>query len=181
MRRVLVLADNLVAGRRIARALSGLPLETHVLLCNNQEAQGYRLGQALVAARHFPLALPSLAWSSLRGRLHVKNVPLEDESVVRWLGEQRFWIGLHAMGVIYRKPVLESFERGLLNAHIGVLPEYRGLPNGVSTYVLAEAIGEASGAQDVIVSGSSGAGRPSRNSHTSRSRRTRSLGSRSCG
>jgi len=39
-----------------------------------------------------------------------------------------------------------------------VLPEYRHLPSGVSTYVLAEAISEASAAEDVIVSGSSGAG-----------------------
>lgn len=39
-----------------------------------------------------------------------------------------------------------------------VLPEYRGLDTGVSTYVLAEAISNASAADDVIVSGSSGAG-----------------------
>jgi acetolactate synthase-1/2/3 large subunit len=39
-----------------------------------------------------------------------------------------------------------------------VLPEYRGLDTGVSTYVLAEAISKASAADDVIVSGSSGAG-----------------------
>ncbi|MFI5309844.1 MAG: thiamine pyrophosphate-binding protein [Gemmatimonadales bacterium] len=39
-----------------------------------------------------------------------------------------------------------------------VLPEYRHLPGGVSTYVLAEAISAASDADDVIVSGSSGAG-----------------------
>jgi len=37
-----------------------------------------------------------------------------------------------------------------------VLPEYRGLPDGVSTYVLAEGIAEASASDDVIVSGSSG-------------------------
>lgn len=39
-----------------------------------------------------------------------------------------------------------------------VLPEYRYLPQGVSTYVLGEAIGDASKKDDVIVSGSSGAG-----------------------
>ena len=39
-----------------------------------------------------------------------------------------------------------------------VLPEYRDLPNGVSTYVLAEAVSAASAKDDVIVSGSSGAG-----------------------
>ena len=39
-----------------------------------------------------------------------------------------------------------------------VLPEYRNLADGVSTYVLGEAISEASASDDVIVSGSSGAG-----------------------
>jgi acetolactate synthase-1/2/3 large subunit len=39
-----------------------------------------------------------------------------------------------------------------------VLPEYRCLADGVSTYVLGEAISEASAPDDVIVSGSSGAG-----------------------
>jgi acetolactate synthase-1/2/3 large subunit len=39
-----------------------------------------------------------------------------------------------------------------------VLPEYRGLTTGVSTYVLAEAVAAASASDDVIVSGSSGAG-----------------------
>jgi acetolactate synthase I/II/III large subunit len=39
-----------------------------------------------------------------------------------------------------------------------VLSEYRGLSQGVSTYVLGEAIGEATTSDDVIVSGSSGAG-----------------------
>jgi acetolactate synthase-1/2/3 large subunit len=39
-----------------------------------------------------------------------------------------------------------------------VLDEYRHLPNGVSTYVLGEAMGEATRPDDVIVSGSSGAG-----------------------
>jgi acetolactate synthase-1/2/3 large subunit len=39
-----------------------------------------------------------------------------------------------------------------------ILPEYRSLSTGVSTYVLAEAISAASAPDDVIVSGSSGAG-----------------------
>lgn len=39
-----------------------------------------------------------------------------------------------------------------------VAPEYRNLASGVSTYVLAEAISAASAPDDVIVSGSSGAG-----------------------
>jgi acetolactate synthase-1/2/3 large subunit len=39
-----------------------------------------------------------------------------------------------------------------------VRPEYRGLADGVSTYVFAEAVSHATAADDVIVSGSSGSG-----------------------
>ncbi len=48
--------------------------------------------------------------------------------------------------------------RGWLKRYPIVQPEYRGRPDGVSTYVLAEAISAVSGPGDVIVSGSSGAG-----------------------
>jgi acetolactate synthase-1/2/3 large subunit len=48
--------------------------------------------------------------------------------------------------------------RGWQTKYPVVLPEYRNLADGVSTYVLGEAIGEASAPADVIVSGSSGAG-----------------------
>jgi methionyl-tRNA formyltransferase len=45
---------------------------------------------------------------------------------VRWIREQRYAVGLHDMGVIYRQPLIAAFERGLLNSHIGILPEYKG-------------------------------------------------------
>jgi acetolactate synthase-1/2/3 large subunit len=48
--------------------------------------------------------------------------------------------------------------RGWQTKYPVVLPEYRNLSDGVSTYVLGEAISEASAPDDVIVSGSSGAG-----------------------
>jgi methionyl-tRNA formyltransferase len=35
-------------------------------------------------------------------------------------------VGLHASGVIYRQPLLDVFTLGVLNAHIGLLPRYRG-------------------------------------------------------
>jgi acetolactate synthase-1/2/3 large subunit len=48
--------------------------------------------------------------------------------------------------------------RGWQTRYPVVLDEYRNLPGRVSTYVLGEAISEASATDDVIVSGSSGAG-----------------------
>jgi acetolactate synthase-1/2/3 large subunit len=46
--------------------------------------------------------------------------------------------------------------RGWQTKYPVVLPEYRSLPGGVSTYVLGEAISDASASDEVIVSGSSG-------------------------
>jgi methionyl-tRNA formyltransferase len=33
---------------------------------------------------------------------------------------------LHAANVIYREPTISAFRLGILNAHIGILPGYRG-------------------------------------------------------
>jgi methionyl-tRNA formyltransferase len=60
-------------------------------------------------------------------------------------------IGLHAAGVIYKKEIIESFSQGILNAHIGILPRYRGRSvmewsilfgekTGVSTFFIDENI-----------------------------------------
>jgi methionyl-tRNA formyltransferase len=35
-------------------------------------------------------------------------------------------VGLHAANVIYREPIISAFRLGILNAHIGILPGYRG-------------------------------------------------------
>ncbi len=35
-------------------------------------------------------------------------------------------MGLHAANVIYREPAISAFRLGILNAHIGILPKYRG-------------------------------------------------------
>jgi len=60
-------------------------------------------------------------------------------------------VGLHNAYVIYRKPTIESFRLGILNAHIGFLPEFRGrsvmewsilkgAPTGVTVFFIDEGI-----------------------------------------
>src|SRR5436305_11718144 len=55
------------------------------------------------------------------------------------------------MSVIYRRPAIEAFRLGILNAHIGLLPRYRGRsvmewsllngdPTGVTTFFVDEGI-----------------------------------------
>lgn len=52
--------------------------------------------------------------------------PLEHSESLERLRKLKLDIGMHKAGVIYRKPVIESFRVGILNPHIGILPAYRG-------------------------------------------------------
>jgi formyl transferase-like protein len=153
-RRVLVLADHMASAVRIARAIEGVSrLEVHVLICRGQDSSACLivLGQLKALLRMRAGDLFRLAVLAKRGRLHIRRGPLAGSAVIVWLQRMGFWVGLHAMGVIYREPVLCAFERGVLNAHIGLLPEYRGRsvmewsvlagrPTGVSTFLMDKGI-----------------------------------------
>jgi hypothetical protein len=129
-KKVLVLADDVLKGRRVLRALSGLPgVSVHVLVCKNRKdgsSTGFVLEQLALVARHVPWELPLWTSRLLSGRLVLRSAPLHDESVLAWLSGERFFLGLHDMGVIYEERAIAAFERGILNSHIGMLPEYRG-------------------------------------------------------
>jgi hypothetical protein len=127
--RVLILADHWAAAFRILREMRGVGgLTVHTLICNNaaKSVPAFGLRQAFVALMTGVRGVLVLLVASWQGRVHVSGRPLHDEATLRWLRTERFWIGLHAMGVIYREPVFASFGRGILNAHIGLLPEFRG-------------------------------------------------------
>ena len=67
-----------------------------------------------------PLAATRLV---LGGLLLCSHRTLEDPTLLRRVTAD---VGLHAAGTIYRRPFLDRFSIGLLNAHIGLLPRYRG-------------------------------------------------------
>lgn len=126
---VLVLADGVPAVARIFSALTNCgALEVHGLICNNgqQPRRKFYARQLAALLREGPGGRRALLRAWRQGQLHLRGAPLHQAETVAWLGRRRFWIGLHAMGVIYQSPVLAAFSRGVLNAHIGLLPEYRG-------------------------------------------------------
>lgn len=45
---------------------------------------------------------------------------------VAQLRKMNLEVGLHKSGTIYRQPTIDAFRLGILNPHIGLLPEYRG-------------------------------------------------------
>ena len=69
-------------------------------------------------------------WQSLRlalsGRLVLCPRPLDHPKTLARLNDLKLDVGLHKTGNIYRQPTIDCFGVGILNAHIGVLPRYRG-------------------------------------------------------
>ncbi|HEX5704187.1 MAG TPA: formyltransferase family protein [Pyrinomonadaceae bacterium] len=52
--------------------------------------------------------------------------PLDDRETISRLQELELDVGLHKSGSIYSSATIECFRLGILNAHIGLLPKYRG-------------------------------------------------------
>lgn len=60
------------------------------------------------------------------GKLVLLSTQFDHETAVAKLKDLAFDIGLHKAGVIYRTRTIAAFRLGILNPHIGMLPEYRG-------------------------------------------------------
>jgi len=124
--KVLILADNLFVAKRIESEFRNIAhVNLKVLICNNRSIKTkFFLGQVINFLRS------KKKFESLKNFVVQKNIfftkPLHHPKVVAWLRKQNFSIGLHAMGVIYRQEVIDSFKLGILNSHIGILPEFRG-------------------------------------------------------
>jgi len=129
--RVAVIAGSIKAGIRIAKGIENLAgVELFVVVCN----VGKR-SPLLRWSRELLSALKSLKWWTLatkgysyaqQGRLIILHRPLDDTTSIERLRALHCDVGLHAANVIYREPTISSFKLGILNAHIGILPKYRG-------------------------------------------------------
>jgi hypothetical protein len=99
------------------------------LVCNNASRSSWRYiaGQTRQAIIRYRIRdWLELARDLTIGRLHLGFGSLNSPHVIVFLERHRPDIGLHAMGVIYREPIIQRCGLGILNAHIGNLPKYRG-------------------------------------------------------
>jgi len=129
--RVAVVASSIAAGIRIAKEVERVAgLDVFIIVCNaRMQSRPLRWFRELVLAVnsfHW-LTLAAKTWSYARpGTLIVLSRPLDDTASVECLEALQCDVGLHAANVIYRDATISSFRLGILNAHIGILPEYRG-------------------------------------------------------
>src|SRR5260370_39285000 len=129
--RIAVVASSIAAGVRIAGEIEKLAgVDVFVVVCNAgaRSAPLRWSREPFVALKSFALrTLAAKAWSYARlGKLIIMRRPLDDSMSIARLRSLQCDVGLHAANVIYREPTISAFRLGILNAHIGILPKYRG-------------------------------------------------------
>src|SRR5262249_21248831 len=128
--RVAVVAGSIAAGMRVAREVEGLPgTEVFVVACDPTN-RGLLLRwsrEVALLVKSFGRWTPAKLWSYVRARrLVMLRRALDDPSSAERLRSLRCDVGLHAANVIYSERTISAFRLGILNAHIGILPAYRG-------------------------------------------------------
>jgi hypothetical protein len=125
--RIAILANSLPAALPIYKEVTReADAEMFVVLCPLAcESTAKDLGKHVLR-----FILKSGRWRSLRvllsRRLVILNEPLDHPNSTSRLSKFSFDLGLHKSGNIYREPTIQCFRLGILNAHIGLLPAYRG-------------------------------------------------------
>lgn len=124
-----------------------------VVIANNQNENVLRwASRQLMYLIKVPLKqIPRLLAGLLSGKLRIYKHSLNDQPTYNAIREKRPDLGLHMAGIIYKQNIIDSFSMGILNAHIGILPTYRGRcvmewsilygdPTGVSTFFIDRGI-----------------------------------------
>jgi hypothetical protein len=70
---------------------------------------------------------PLLSWCRSHGLAVVETGPLDNADTVGVIRDLRPDLGVHAGVGLLRRPLIEVFRLGVLNAHMGLLPAYRGM------------------------------------------------------
>lgn len=148
--RVVILCDHLYSAYRIWRGVRDIPNVTYVLFVCNNTWSPFQFWLAQIYMCVFKIGVAGMIrmlWGLCRAplgmRLHASGLGANLDSL-RSLAPD---IGLHAMNVIYRQEMIDCFTMGILNPHIGKLPEYRGRcvmewsllhgsPTGVTTFFI---------------------------------------------
>lgn len=122
-----ILANSLPAALEIYDELHSLPdCAPFILLCPSpRESHTRTLLQHLVRLLLKPERAKSLRLIFAR-QVFLFRQPLDHRNTLARLKKLKLDVGLHKAGVIYRAPTINAFRLGILNAHIGILPEFRG-------------------------------------------------------
>jgi folate-dependent phosphoribosylglycinamide formyltransferase PurN len=124
-----------------------------ILICNNYHGSVVKF--LAIQALQF-LKMPwkdkwSLVKLTCEKKVKISLSHVYSKNILTWIEKKSPDVGLHGMNIIYKKPLISLFRLGIINPHIGILPEYRGRsvmewsilcgdPTGITTFFIDEGI-----------------------------------------
>jgi methionyl-tRNA formyltransferase len=150
--RIGILASTLPSALRILDEIKSVPgCDLYILLCRASRETGAR--NLFKHMARFVLKGQRLRGLRLlmKGRVFLFRHTLDDPRAIAALEKLQLDVGLHNLGDIYREPTINAFRLGILNPHIGILPQYRGRsvmewallegrPIGITVFLIDEGI-----------------------------------------
>ncbi|PYS71962.1 MAG: hypothetical protein DMF69_08900 [Acidobacteria bacterium] len=128
--RVGILANSYLSAFTIYRQLHDLPDCDLYIVLSPLPHRSPIISVLANFARMIIGSLSPMSWqlSSVPFNRRVIFLPhtIDHPGSVAQLKKLQFDVGLHKSGGIYRKETITAFRLGILNPHIGLLPEYRG-------------------------------------------------------
>lgn len=125
--RIGILATSFRSGMKLFKVLASLPQdETYLLIFPAGKKVSFwkraiPFLSALLSTN--PWRLTQLLWA---GNVVLFSEALDHPKTLSRIKKLSLDIGLHKSEAIYRDLTIRSFKQGILNAHIGLLPKYRG-------------------------------------------------------
>ncbi len=128
--RTAILAHSFASAFPVYKSVADLPGQEVFIVLSPSPHRSAPISGLANLARLVQMALTSLTLKPLSLLLTVKLIfltkPLHDPASIERLKRLNLDVGLHKAGVIYRDVTINAFRLGILNHHIGILPEYRG-------------------------------------------------------
>ena len=128
--RTAILAHSFASAFPVYKSVADLPGQEVFIVLSPSPHRSTASSSLANLARLVQVSLTSLTLKPLSllltGKLIFLTKPLHDPASIETLKRLNLDVGLHKAGVIYRDVTINAFRLGILNHHIGILPEYRG-------------------------------------------------------
>ena len=128
--RTAILAHSFASAFPVYKSVAELPGQEVFIVLSPSPHRSAPISGLANLARLVQVSLTSFTIKPLSllltGKLIFLTKPLHDPASIETLKRLNLDVGLHKAGVIYRDVTINAFRLGILNHHIGILPEYRG-------------------------------------------------------
>lgn len=122
-----ILANSLPAALKIYDQLEDSPdLQIYILLCSTHDQHWLKQLSTHLARLLLNRGRRKSLLLILKQKVFMFQKAVDHPETLAILKELSLDVGLHKAGVIYREPTINTFRLGILNPHIGILPQYRG-------------------------------------------------------